>query len=175
LIAQQPDEQLRRRRMVAPRLHDEVKDLAFVVGSPPDVHPLAAPHRGASQGGGRPAALRVSGDLQTELDGPAADCLIADLDAALGGQLRRREVVTNWYPSGRWLDAPASYERHRTANGAAIALQVRCGRGHYSGYRASCAEPSYSLFYRPARMCRLWAALHMMMKLVPCGQVALPD
>ncbi len=76
---------------VAPFLDQDIQDFALVVHRPPQPHLLSAdPDVHLIQmppaGWRTPAPAQVRGNLRTELQRPAADRLIADLDAPLGQQ-----------------------------------------------------------------------------------------
>ena len=92
LVSDEPAQQFQRRRGVPFPLHYKVQHLALVIDGPPQVHPLAAdladhlvqmPARRRRH----PAPLQAPGELGPELDRPAPDRLVADVDAALGEQL----------------------------------------------------------------------------------------
>lgn len=77
--------------MVASSLDDQVQNLAFIIDGSPDVHAPTSDVRGhlvqmPSRRRLGSAALEVARDLGAELDRPAADRLVADLDPALGEQ-----------------------------------------------------------------------------------------
>ena len=89
LVVQQAAKKPQRRLRVPPALDHEVQDLAFVVDLAPQIYaPSADPadHLVRMPAGRRcrSAALQSLGDLRPELDRPASDLLIADLDPALG-------------------------------------------------------------------------------------------
>lgn len=92
LIVQQALQQLKCGLAVPPALDHEVKDLTFVTHCSPQVDPLPAdPADHLVQVPARrrrgPSPLQPPGDQGTELDGPAPDRLIADVDSPLHQQL----------------------------------------------------------------------------------------
>ena len=91
LAVEQLPQQLQGGMFVAPFLDPDIQDFALVVHGPqqpdllsadPDVHLIQMPPAGWQT----PAPSQVRGDLRAELQRPAADRLIADLDAPLGQQ-----------------------------------------------------------------------------------------
>ena len=72
--------------------HDHVKDLAFVIDRTPQIHALFADRADhlvevRARGGGWPFCGQVCSDLRPELDRPAPDRLVADVDPAFREQL----------------------------------------------------------------------------------------
>jgi len=92
LVSQQSVQQHQRRLCVSPALDDEVQDLSLIVNCAPQEHTLSTdrtddliqmPARG--RGGAKP--LQPPCDLRPELDRPAANGLIANVNPARGHQL----------------------------------------------------------------------------------------
>jgi len=87
LVAQEALQKRQSCVVIPPLLHHDVQHLALVVDRAPEVHPLAADAADhfvqVPTGRRRRAfAFQVTGDLRAELDRPAADGLVADIDAA---------------------------------------------------------------------------------------------
>ena len=92
LVVQQALKQLRCGLRVTPALDQDVQDLAFVINRAPQVHSLSAdaayhlvqmPARRRSP----PPLLQSPGDQRAELDRPAPDRLVANVDAACRQEL----------------------------------------------------------------------------------------
>jgi len=92
LVSEQPSQQFQCRFSVPFTLHHQVQDLALIVNGPPEIHSFAAnpaDHliEAPARRRRRPATLQAARNLGAELDRPAADRLVADLDPALGQHL----------------------------------------------------------------------------------------
>jgi hypothetical protein len=92
LVLEQFSEQFQRRMFVPSALDQHVQHLALVIDRAPQEHlPPADPHHHLiempSTRWRRPTPAQVGRDQRTELQRPAADRLVADLDPALGQQL----------------------------------------------------------------------------------------
>ena len=92
LVVEQFPGQLQRCSLVPTFLDQDVEDLALVVDGAPQVHPLAAKlhdHLIQMPAARRPGSrsAKVLGVEPAELERPAPDCLVTDLDAARGQQL----------------------------------------------------------------------------------------
>jgi hypothetical protein len=109
LVFQQLPEELPGGTLVASRLDEHVEDFAFVIDGSPQVHPPPAdPHHHlvevppAGRAGSGPA--EVARKEGTELQGPAADGLVAHLDpaAAIRSSTSRKLRVKRKYNHTAW-------------------------------------------------------------------------
>jgi hypothetical protein len=92
LVPEQFAHELRGRPGVAPPLHKEIENLAPLVDRPPepessaadqDSHLVEAPFRGWPM----TSAAKLPGEQRPELQHPSPDCLIGDIQPALGQQI----------------------------------------------------------------------------------------
>ena len=92
LVLEQFPEQFERSSLVAAHLDQDVENFTFLVDGPPHEHPLTtdADHHFVEMpnaGGTSALAANVGGDRRAELVGPAANGLVADVDATFGEQI----------------------------------------------------------------------------------------